>query len=104
MMSTMVSHVFSLVSLDEIVKTIYIDINVIEKRLNNDIFVEHIETMWHIYASADKGITVSDNGLLSVRRQDIISSNAGLLLNEHSWKKFSKILINIHTFSFKKMH
>ena len=39
MMSTMVSHVFSLVSLDEIVKTIYIDINVTEKRLNNDIFV-----------------------------------------------------------------
>ena len=42
-------------------------------------------------------IVVSDNGLSPVRRQAIIWTNAGILSN------FSKILIEIHAFSFKKM-
>ena len=42
-------------------------------------------------------IIVSDNGLSPVRRQAIIWTNAGILSN------LSKILIEIHAFSFKKM-
>ena len=46
----------------------------------------------------------SDNGLSPGRRQAIILSNAGMLLIGPSGTKFSKILIEIHIFSFKKMH
>ena len=40
----------------------------------------------------------SDNGLSPIRRQAIIWTNAGILLTN-----FSEILIQIHTFSIKKM-
>ena len=46
----------------------------------------------------------SDNGLLPGRRQAIIWTNAGLLLIVHLGTNFSEILIEIYTFSFKKMH
>ena len=46
----------------------------------------------------------SDNGLSPGWRQTIIWTNAGILLIEPQWTKFSKILIEIQTFSFKKMH
>ena len=46
----------------------------------------------------------SDNGLSSSRRQGIIWTNAGILLFEPLWTNYSKILIEIQTFSFKKMH
>ena len=46
----------------------------------------------------------SDNGLLPGRRQAIIWTNAGILLIGPLGTKFSEILIEIHTFSFKKMH
>ena len=49
-------------------------------------------------------IVGSDNGLSPGRRQAIIWTNAGILLIEHSRTKFSEILIEIQTFSFKKMH
>ena len=45
----------------------------------------------------------SDNGLSPDRRQAIIWTNAGLLLIGHLGTNFSEILIEILTFSFKKM-
>ena len=46
----------------------------------------------------------SDNGLPPDRRQAIIWTNAGILLIGPLGTNFSEILIEIHTFSFKKMH
>ena len=45
----------------------------------------------------------SDNGLAPGRRQAIIWTNAGILLIGPLWTNFSEILIEIPTFSFKKM-
>ena len=47
---------------------------------------------------------VSDNGLAPSRRQAIIQTNAGILSIGPPGTNFSKILIEIHIFSFKKMH
>ena len=49
-------------------------------------------------------IIVSDNGLSPYRRQAIIWTNAGILLIGPLGTNFSEILIEILTFSFKKMH
>ena len=46
----------------------------------------------------------SDNGLSPGRRQAIIWTNAGILLIGPLGTNFSEILIEIITFSFKKMH
>ena len=46
----------------------------------------------------------SDNGLLPSQRQAIIWTNAGILLIGTLGTNFSEILIEIHTFSNKKMH
>ena len=46
----------------------------------------------------------SDNGLSPCRRQAIIWTNAGILLTGPLGTKFNEILIEILTFSFKKMH
>ena len=46
----------------------------------------------------------SDNGLSPGRRQAIIWTNAGILLIGPLGTKFSEILIEIFTFSFRKMH
>ena len=46
----------------------------------------------------------SDNGLWPIRRQAIIWTNAGILLIQTLGTNFSEILIQIHTFSNKKMH
>ena len=46
----------------------------------------------------------SDNGLSPGRRQAIIWTNAGILLIRPLGTNFNEILIEIHTFSFKKMH
>ena len=46
----------------------------------------------------------SDNGLLPGRRQAIIWTNVGILLIGPLGINFSEILIEISTFSFKKMH
>ena len=45
----------------------------------------------------------SDNGLSPGRRQAIIWTNAGILVIGHLGTNFSEILIEIHTFSFKKI-
>ena len=46
----------------------------------------------------------SDNGLSPIRRQAIIWTNAVILLIPTLGTNFSEILIQIHTFSNKKMH
>ena len=46
----------------------------------------------------------SDNGLSPCRRQAIIWTNAGILLIGPLGTNFSEILIEIYTFSFKKIH
>ena len=46
----------------------------------------------------------SDNGLSPGRRQAIIWTNAGILLIGPLGTNFSEILIEIYTFSLKKMH
>ena len=46
----------------------------------------------------------SDNGLLLGRCQTIMWTNAGILLIGTLGSNFNEILIEIHTFSFKKMH
>ena len=46
----------------------------------------------------------SDNGLSPGRRQAIIWTNAGILLIGPLGTNLSEILIEIHRFSFKKMH
>ena len=46
----------------------------------------------------------SDNGLSPGRRQAIIWTNAGILLIGPPGTNFSEILIEIYTFSIKKMH
>ena len=49
-------------------------------------------------------IISSDNGLSSGRRHAIIWTNAAILLIGSLGTNFSEISIEIHTFSFKKMH
>ena len=46
----------------------------------------------------------SDNDLSPGRRQGIIGSNAGIMLIGPLGTNFSEIVIEIHKFSFKKMH
>ena len=46
----------------------------------------------------------SDNGLSPGRRQAIIWTNAGILLIGSTGKNFNAIFIEIHTFSFTKIH
>ena len=45
-----------------------------------------------------------DNGLSPGRRKAIIWTNAGMLLIGSLRTNFNKILLEIHTFSFKKIH
>ena len=61
--------------------------------------------LWVLFKSlAYLTIIASDNGLPPSRRQAIIWTNAGILLIRHQETNFSEILIEIHTFSFKKMY
>ena len=46
----------------------------------------------------------SDNGLSPGRRQAITWTNVGISLIEPIGTNFSEMLIEIHTFSFKKIH
>ena len=62
----------------------------------------HWGRVTHIHVSK-LTIIGSDNGLSPERRQAIIWTNAGLLLIEPLGTNFSEILIEILTFSFKKM-
>ena len=63
----------------------------------------HWDRLTHI--CVNKPIFIgSDNGLSPGRRQAIIWTNAGILLIKPLWTHFGEIIIEIHTFSFKKMH
>ena len=62
----------------------------------------HCGRVTHICVSKLSSI-VSDSGLSPGRRQAIIWTNAGILLIRSLGTNFSEILIEIHTFSFKKM-
>ena len=60
---------------------------------------------WVVHICVSKLITIgSDNGLLPGRRQAIIWTNAGILLIGPLGTNFSEILIEVLTFSFKKIH
>ena len=59
--------------------------------------------MTHIYVG-NLTIIGSDNGLSPGRRQAIAWTNVGILLIRPLGTKFSEMLIEIHTFSFKKIH
>ena len=64
-------------------------------------------THWSLVTHTSVGkltIIDSDNGLSPGRRQAIIWTNAGILLIEPIRTNFEEILIEIHIFSFKKMH
>ena len=68
---------------------------------------KHVLTHWgreaHICVSK-LTIIASDNGLSPGRRQAIIWTNAWILLIGPLGTNFNEILIEIHTFSSKKMH
>ena len=70
-------------------------------------YVIYILTHWgrvtHICVSK-LTIIGSDNGLSPGRRQAIIWTNTGILLIGPLETNFSNILIEIHIFSFRKMH
>ena len=57
----------------------------------------------HMYVSK-LTISGSDNGLSSSQRQAIIWTNAGILLIRPLGKNLNEFVIEIHTFSFKKIH
>ena len=59
--------------------------------------------MTHKYVS-ELIIIGSDNGLSAGRRQAIIRTNAEILLIETLRTNLGEILIEIYTFSFKKVH
>ena len=75
-----------------------------QQNLRNEecIFLTHWGRVTHICISK-LTIIGSDNGLSPDRRQAIIWTNAGLLLIGPLGTNFSEILIEILTFSFKKM-
>ena len=62
-----------------------------------------IEAEWRICVG-NPTIIGSDNGLSPSQCQAIIWTNARILLIGPLGTNFSEILIEIHTFSFKKMH
>ena len=66
-----------------------------------------IETLIEVDAYAlisNLNIIGSDNGLLPDQHQAIIWTNPGILLTGPLGTILSEILIEIHTFSFNKMH
>ena len=68
-----------------------------------NIVLTHLGRVTHICVSK-LTIIVSDNGLSPGRRQAIISTNTRMLLIGPLGTNFSETSIEIHTFSFKKMH
>ena len=59
---------------------------------------------WQFSWTATGVLIGTDNGLSLERRQAIIWTNAGMLLNTCLGTNLSEILIGNQTFSFKKMH
>ena len=74
----------------------------VDKTTQQEVFLNHLH---HTHICFRNLIIIgSDNGLLPGRRQAIIWINTGILLIGHLATKFSEILIEILTFSLKKMH
>ena len=69
---------------------------------STEVNLTHWGRITHICVS-NLTVTGSDNGLSPGRRQAIIWTNAGILLIGPLGTNFSEILIEILTFSFKKM-
>ena len=69
----------------------------------HNIYLTHLGRMTHICVSKIN-IIDSDNGLSPGRCQAIIWTNAGIFLIEPLETNFSEMLIEIYTFSLKKMH
>ena len=87
---------------------ISINNNVVHSRvpyMMNDawLVLTHWGRVTHICVS-NPTIIASDNGLSPSRRQAIIWTNVVILLIRPIGTNFSEILIEIHIFSFKKMH
>ena len=75
----------------------------IETFLNYHIPLTHWGRVTHICVG-NLTIIGSDNGLSPGRRQAITWTNVGVLLIGPLGTNFSEMLIEIHTFSFKKIH
>ena len=67
-------------------------------------FINSFGTGWHIYASVDSVIIESDNGLSPLRPKLFSDLMLQFLLNRSLEKNFDENKIEIHAFSFKKMH
>ena len=88
-------------------------IHYLQKPILIQIYVPHMVSLGHnelthwgrvTHICVVKLTTIgSDNGLSPGRRQDIIWTNAGILLIRTLGTNFSEILGEIHSFSFKKM-
>ena len=63
-----------------------------------------IKTEWRTYASIKDNSIDSNNGLSPGLCQAIIWTNAGIFLIGLWGTNFSEILVEIYSFSFKKMH
>ena len=70
---------------------------------SQDFTLTHWGRVMHICVG-NLTIIGSDNGLSPGRRQAITWTNVGILLIGPLWTNFSKMLFEIHTFSFKKIH
>ena len=68
--------------------------------MDNYVMLNHWDQVTHTCVG---NLTINglDNGLSPGRRQAIISTNAELLLIEHSRTNFSEISMEIHAFTFK---
>ena len=66
-------------------------------------YITHWGRVTHICVN-ELTIIGSDNGLSPGRRQAIIWTNTGILLIGPLRTNFSEIIIEIYSFSFKKMH
>ena len=80
-----------------------VGINSIGRSYGDNWSITHWGRVTHICVNK-LTIIGSDNGLSPGRHQAIIWTNAEILLTGSLGTKFSEIFIEIHTFSFKKMH
>ena len=80
-------------------------VNVVSRKVwkPRDFGLTHWGRVTHVCVSKPTTIG-SDNGLSPGRRQAIIWTNAGILLIGPLGTNFSEIVIEIQTFSFKKIH
>ena len=86
----------------------HLNIQAVGARSSNELqwlYLTHRGRVTYIYICVSTlSIIGSDNGLSPCRRQAIIWTNAGILLIWHLVTNCSEILIEIDSFSFKKMH